>query len=66
MYRAFKHFDTDNSGTISKEELTEALKVRTLLIYVLSSQNIVPQSLRCRPWGLSIALGTQVMELIMR
>lgn len=30
MYRAFKHFDTDNSGTISKEELTEALKVRSL------------------------------------
>lgn len=33
MYRAFKHFDTDNSGTISKEELTEALKVCTLPIY---------------------------------
>ena len=27
MMRAFQHFDTDNSGTISKEELKEALKV---------------------------------------
>lgn len=27
MMRAFHHFDTDNSGTISKEELKAALKV---------------------------------------
>ena len=28
MYRAFQHFDTDNSGTISQSELREALRVR--------------------------------------
>ena len=28
MYRAFQHFDTDNSGTISQAELREALSVR--------------------------------------
>jgi len=28
MYRAFQHFDTDNSGTISQAELREALQVR--------------------------------------
>lgn len=28
LVRAFKHFDKDGSGTISKEELWEALKVR--------------------------------------
>jgi Ca2+-binding EF-hand superfamily protein len=27
MYRAFQHFDTDNSGTISQAELREALRV---------------------------------------
>lgn len=27
MLRAFKHFDTDGSGTISREELRQALKV---------------------------------------
>lgn len=32
MHRAFLHFDTDNSGTISKEELKEALKVSTSLV----------------------------------
>lgn len=29
MYRAFQHFDTDNSGTISQAELREALRVST-------------------------------------
>lgn len=28
MRAAFAHFDTDNSGTISKEELRQALQVR--------------------------------------
>ena len=27
MMRAFQHFDTDGSGTMSREELREALKV---------------------------------------
>lgn len=46
MYRAFQHFDTDNSGTISQEELREALRVEFLtashtpLVYIhISSKN---------------------------
>ncbi len=35
MYRAFQHFDTDNSGTISQSELREALRVRDSLIFII-------------------------------
>ena len=44
MRAAFMHFDTDNSGTISKDELREALKVRGLR----ERWRRVRAALRCR------------------
>lgn len=37
MYRAFQHFDTDNSGTISQSELREALRVGHLTLLAVHS-----------------------------
>ena len=40
MYRAFQHFDTDNSGTISQAELREALRVRHLALLAVHRFNL--------------------------
>ena len=43
MYRAFQHFDTDNSGTISQAELREALRVSPHCLRTPAGQCLVPR-----------------------
>ena len=56
MYRAFQHFDTDNSGTISQAELREALRVSTMPAH---SRWAVPAALQA-----AISIATQSAMLL--
>ncbi len=39
MYRAFAHFDTDNSGYITEDELEAALKARPRFLQKMTDQH---------------------------
>ena len=59
MYRAFQHFDTDNSGTISQAELREALRVSTARAPLLGSACCLASSFQwipaiCHPHALRL------------